>query len=85
MEPTHSAAVQAEFLGALEGRLTAGAAEYGDASFHRAGTAEEILDEILDVAGWAFVAWVQMRIRLQGLELAAQKLQPKPPDADTSA
>ncbi|MEY4535629.1 MAG: hypothetical protein RLZZ246_1947 [Planctomycetota bacterium] len=55
-------------------RLEAGAKEYGDRSFYKPGTAEEILQELVDVAGWAFVAWVQMRMRLQGLELAAQQL-----------
>lgn len=68
------AALQVEFVGLLKARLEQGAIDYGDKSFHRPGTAEEILDELVDVAGWAFVAWVQMRMRLQGLELAAQEL-----------
>ena len=77
-DSSSSAALQKEFLEQLGARLKVGETEYGDKSFHVPGTAEEILVELLDVAGWSFVAWVQMRIRLQGLELAARKLDVEP-------
>lgn len=67
--------LQLEFLARLESRLVAGAQEYGDASFDRPDTVDELLDEILDIAGWAFIVWVQLRRRLEGLELVAQDLE----------
>ena len=58
------------FLSELNARLDAGAHEYGDASFNRpiASTLSELEDEVLDVAGWAFVMWVQLRRRRDRLE-----------------
>lgn len=66
-----------EFLNRLESRLEAGARDYGNASLERPfpETAEEILDELLDVAGWSYVAWVRMRTRLQRLEIAAREIE----------
>lgn len=63
-----------EFLAAIAGRLEVGARDYGNESFHKpvAATEEEILAELLDVAGWAYVLWVQMRVRLQKLAIAAE-------------
>jgi hypothetical protein len=68
-----------DFTSRVKERLRAGAVEYGDASFGRSmpSTAQEILQEIEDVAGWAFVMWVQMRRRLAGVLLAEQQLQRK--------
>jgi len=67
------AKLRAEFLLSLSERLSAGAREYGNASFNRpvGQTAEEILSEVLDIAGWAYVLWVQLKTRLEALELAA--------------
>ena len=67
--------LQQEFLAKLGTRLHEGARSYGDQSFYRDRAAREILDELLDVAGWAFVAWVQMRMRLEKLTLDAEELE----------
>lgn len=50
------------FVQAVEARLEAGAAAYGDRSFERpAGElVGEIAEELEDVAGWAFVLWCRM-------------------------
>lgn len=78
----HESRLRTEFLDTLAARLAAGAAEYGNASFSRPApeTTAEILDEVLDVAGWAYVLWVQMRQRLEALELAATALDIRTPD-----
>ncbi len=54
------------FLALLNDRLHRGASEYGDRSFTRPvpQTVREVEEELLDVAGWAFVMWVQTRARL---------------------
>jgi len=51
------------FIAALRPRLYVGAQTYGDASFERAlpETADEIMQELLDVAGWAWIAWVRLK------------------------
>ncbi len=69
--------LRAEFVAKIAQRIERGAEEYGDQSFHESvpQTTEEILDEVLDVAGWAFVLWVQMRMKLERLELAASKME----------
>lgn len=61
--------LQRRFIQDLAARLDRGAEEYGDRSFGRQPqhVFDEILDEVLDVAGWAFVAWVHMRERLEAL------------------
>lgn len=50
------------FFRAVTERLEAGARTYGDASFARPlpATVAEIAQELLDLAGWGFVAWVRM-------------------------
>lgn len=55
-----------EFTARIRARLDMGRATYGDASFTLPPVAlvEEIRQEVLDVAGWAFV----MYCRLQALE-----------------
>lgn len=54
------------FTERIKARLEMGRATYGDASFELppAALVEEIRQEVLDVAGWAFV----MYCRLQALE-----------------
>ena len=58
------------FVSELNARLDAGAHEYGDTSFDRpiASTLDELEDEVVDVAGWAFVLWVQLRRRRDRIE-----------------
>lgn len=77
MDPDPSIPTLDEFFDVLRARLAKGAAEYGDKSFAKPTptSAAEILEEILDVAGWAFVHWVAMRRRLHELDLAAQRLE----------
>lgn len=73
--PAPESSLRRQFLDALAARLEVGAKDYGNQSFRRPETAEELLDELLDVAGWAYVSWVRMRIRLREIELAADKLE----------
>jgi len=53
----------AAFARAVEARLRQGEREYGGASFARppGELVGEILEELEDVAGWAFVAWCRVR------------------------
>jgi hypothetical protein len=52
-----------EFLIALHRRLDRGAAEYGDGSFARPvpELVGELENEVLDLAGWAYVLFVRLR------------------------
>ena len=63
--PMSEEAIQgfATFINAVAGRLEAGRAVYGDVSFTRPPSelAGEIEQELLDVAGWAFVLWTRVR------------------------
>lgn len=70
-----SVELQQEFVRRLQRRLARGAEEYGDASLKRplAETVEEMLQEVEDIAGWAFVMWVQLRTRLNAVVQAAQR------------
>ena len=54
----------AAFRAELRERLIAGARDYGDASFMRAPheLLEEMQQELVDVAGWAWVLWAQQRM-----------------------
>lgn len=65
----------AEFFEKLRSALERGAAEYGDASFTKPNTADEILEEVVDIAGWAFVFYVQLKRRLLACEEALQSLE----------
>lgn len=69
--------LEQEFAARLFERWRRGAVERGDASFDRplATTADEMLQEVEDIAGWAFVLWVQLRMRLQRVVLAANRLE----------
>ena len=70
-EQLTSEQLQAEFLDVLGKRLRVGGVEYGDDSFHQPlpETAEEMLAELVDVAGWAFVGWVRLRMILKRVAL----------------
>jgi len=52
-----------EFLSEIEKRLDAGHREYGDGSFDRPtdDLVAELMEEALDLPGWAFVLWVRLR------------------------
>lgn len=57
------AELEDEFVERLRARLDAGRREYGAVSFERPPDElrGEIEEELLDVAGWAFVLWVRVR------------------------
>lgn len=59
-----------EFAARLRARLDRGAETYGDQSFERPlpTTLHEIEEELLDVSGWAFVAWVRLRRFMESLK-----------------
>jgi len=52
-----------DFVLAVASRLRAGEREYGDRSFAlpAARLADEIVEELEDVAGWAFILWCRLR------------------------
>lgn len=52
-----------EFTAMLHERLERGEREYGDGSFTRplGELPAEIMEELADVCGWAFVMWCRMR------------------------
>lgn len=49
-------------LSALQERLVRGAQEYGDASFFEADCTKEVLEEMIDVAGWLFIRFAQVSL-----------------------
>lgn len=53
------------FAERLRKRWAAGAARYGDASFSApmVETVKQVLEELEDVPGWAFVLWLQARMQ----------------------
>lgn len=64
-----------EFLALLEGRLAQGAAEYGNKSFNRTYTdlRNELLQEYLDVAGWAYISWRKAKEQLTRAQLRIER------------
>lgn len=72
------AELQVEFVRTLLAKLDAGARDYGEVSFHKPlpQTADELLAELVDWAGWAFVAWVNLKIRFHHITLKADELDP---------
>lgn len=58
------------FLRELEARLAKGAQEYGNKSFNRSfkDLTDEVLQEYLDIAGWAYVGWAKAKERLEIIE-----------------
>jgi hypothetical protein len=65
------------FLRELESRLAKGAQEYGNKSFNRSfrDLTEEVLQEYLDIAGWAYVGWAKAKERLEIIEAQMAKVQ----------
>lgn len=61
---TEERQLRAEFLESLACRLEAGAAEYGNKSFQKnyAQLKNEMEQELLDIAGWAYVMWAKLKI-----------------------
>jgi len=72
--PNPEAVDRRSFLDALAARLEVGALEYGNASFDKpmATTSAELEAEALDIAGWAYVMWVQLRRRCERLQCASE-------------
>lgn len=64
-----------EFLAILEGRLAQGASEYGNKSFNRTYTdlRNELLQEYLDVAGWAYISWRKAKGQLLRAQLRIER------------
>lgn len=64
------------FVSRVASRLQRGAATYGDSSFDKplATTADEILQELEDVAGWAAIAWVRIKKQLAWVDESAKQL-----------
>lgn len=61
----------------LRARLRKGSDEYGNDSFLRGPveTSREIQEEVIDVAGWCFVLWVQVKQRFRYRDLTAALLE----------
>jgi hypothetical protein len=53
----------ADFVASVERRLEKGRDVYGDRSFDLASPllVDEILEELDDMAGWAFILWCRLR------------------------
>lgn len=68
-------ALEAEFLYRLQKRLQKGAVEYGDASFDKPipETIEQLMEEVEDIAGWAFVLWGNLHKRLDRIRRATEQ------------
>jgi hypothetical protein len=77
LSPGQRARFEKQFVAMLRRRWKAGAREYGDASFFRPApeTVEQVLDEIADVAGWSFILWVQLKLRLDAILQAATAIE----------
>lgn len=69
-------ALEDEFVAKLRAAWARGAEEYGDESFGKpiCCTQEEILQEIVDIAGWSFIAFVQTRNNLDRARRSAVEL-----------
>jgi hypothetical protein len=63
-----------DFLSRLDKAWKRGAQQYGDVSFDKplAATGEEILAELVDIAGWAFIAFARIREQLARVAAAAE-------------
>lgn len=75
LHPGERARLEKQFVAMLRKRWKSGARTYGDGSFYRPvpETVDQILDEVADIAGWAFVLWVQLKLRLDAVALAGRK------------
>lgn len=68
--------LRSQFLSKVAARMEVGASEYGNLSFFKPGTPEEILEEVEDIAGWSYVLWVKLKMRLEAVQLASDELFP---------
>lgn len=77
---------RSEFLAQLEARLAQGEREYGNKSFHRsfAQLREELLQEYLDVAGWAYISWRKAKMQLADVERGVVQLSDDPQRPDST-
>ena len=75
-QSSESNALLSTFVSRVASRLQRGAATYGDSSFDKplATTADEILQELEDVAGWAAIAWVRIKKQLTWVDESAKRL-----------
>lgn len=73
-----------EFLQLLEARLAQGEREYGNKSFNRTFTdlRNELLQEYLDVAGWAYISWRKAKERLMMAQLRVERVTRESEDGD---
>ena len=64
---------RAEFFARVDQRLANGERVYGDASFERPTTEllGEIEEELLDIAGWSYVAWCRLVALKKRVEAAS--------------
>ena len=79
-----------DFGAAMRQRLEQGRKTYGDRSFQRppAELLAEIQEELLDIAGWGFIAWTRLEELKNSLQRCAEPLAPTTsaaPDAQTHA
>lgn len=59
-----------EFTAAVHRRLDRGRQDYGDSSLTSPilDTLEELAQELLDQAGWAFINWIKLQERISDLQ-----------------
>ena len=62
--------LQQRFMDLLSKKLASGSVELGDKSFFRPipELVGEMEEELVDIAGWTFVAWVRLKLRLKNAE-----------------
>ena len=59
-----------KFVAELKRRMSAGHAEYGDASFEREAEdlIGEITEELMDVCGWSYILYLRLEAMKRALE-----------------
>jgi hypothetical protein len=76
--PESDAAIRAypEFVAAVRKRLDQGRRQYGDESFTRPipEILEELSQELLDQAGWAFIGWTRIQRLISLIELSVSSV-----------
>lgn len=75
MTPEERHVLEEQFIARLRERWKHGGSVYGEVSFRLPplATAEEILQEVEDLAGWAFILWCQISERLGAVLVAVEK------------